>query len=91
MDERLPEIEAEIDFLKIESISAGTVLQEAKALYTKWPAMPFEEKRSVVEIITDRIAIDKQAVNISLSYLPAPHSFQKAGKSEYKKHNTVPV
>lgn len=91
LDERLPELEAEIDFLKIESLSANTVLQEAKDLYTKWPTMPFEEKRSIVEIITDKITIDKQAVNISLSYLPAPHSLQKAGKSDYKKHNTVRV
>ncbi len=80
LDERFPELEAEIDFLKIESLSANTVLQEAKDLYTKWPTMPFEEKRSVVEVITDKITIDKQAVNISLSYPPHPSIFKKLEK-----------
>lgn len=91
LEERMPELEAEVDFLKIEALSASTVLQEAKDLYSKWPNMQFEEKRAIVEIITDKIIVDKQAVNISLSYLPTPHLFQKAGKSDHKKHNTVPV
>jgi site-specific DNA recombinase len=92
LDNQLPELEAEIDFLKIQNLSAGTVLQEAKDLYTKWPSMSFEEKRSIVETITDKITIDKQLVNVSLSYLPEPHpSLLKAGKSAYKKRNLVPA
>ena len=82
LDSQLPELEAEIDFLKIQNISADTVLREAKDLYNKWNTMLFDEKRSIVEIITDKITIDNQNINIQLSYLPAPHHFQNAGKSE---------
>jgi site-specific DNA recombinase len=91
LENQLLEWEAEIDFLKIQSVSSGAVLQEAKDLYTRWPDMPFEEKRSVVEIITDRITVDKESVSISLSYLPTPHHFsQNNGKSAHKKRNTAP-
>jgi len=90
LEQQLPELEAEIDFLKIQSLSASTVLEGAKDLYSKWPVMPFEEKRHIVETITDKITIDKQAVNIALSYLPTPlHSFQNKGKKVYKEPNTV--
>jgi site-specific DNA recombinase len=89
LEEKLPELEAEIDFLKIQSLSADTVLNEAKDLYNRWPDMRFEEKRSVVEVITQKIVIDKQTVNVALSYLPQPHHFlQNPGKSVHRRHNT---
>jgi site-specific DNA recombinase len=89
LEEKLPELEAEIDFLKIQSLSADTVLNEAKDLYHKWPTMEFDEKRSIVEVITQKIVIDKQSVNVALSYLPQPYHFsQNHGKSAYKRHNT---
>ena len=83
----LPELEAEIDFIKIQNISADTALLEARDLYNKWGTMPFDEKRSIIEIITDKITIDNQNINIELSYLPTPSLSQNAGKSDYKKHN----
>ena len=44
--------------------------------------MPFEEKRNIVELITNDITIGKSDINISLSYLPTPNLFPKAGKSD---------
>ena len=87
IENQLPKLEAEIDFIKIENISADTALTEARDLYNKWDKMPFEEKRSIVEIITDKISIDNQDINIRLSYMPTPFLSQKAGKSERKRHN----
>ncbi len=78
-EEQLPELEAEIDFLKIESLSSETVLSDAKDLYNNWTAMPFEEKRKIVELITNKITVDKADINISLSYLPKPNFFRNAG------------
>jgi site-specific DNA recombinase len=88
-ENRLPELQAEIDFLKIQRLSADTVLHGAKDLYSKWSDMDFEEKRSIVEVITQKITVDKQSVAVSLSYLPKPHyPSQNDGKSAYKTHNT---
>jgi site-specific DNA recombinase len=87
LENQLPEIEAEIDFLKIQSLSTETVQQEAKDLYNRWPELPFEEKRSIIEVITNKIVIHPETIDISLSYQPTPHptentNSQNAGKRE---------
>lgn len=91
LDEQLPELEAEVDFLKIEHLSSETVLNGAKDLYNNWIAMPFDEKRNIVELITNDITIGKSDITIRLSYLPTPHHFRKAGKSDRREHNLAPV
>jgi site-specific DNA recombinase len=88
IDAQIPEVEAEIDFMKIQSLSTGTIIEEAKDLYTNWKALPFEEKRSVIETITERIEIDTDTINISLSYLPAPLSFQNGGKRQHGRKDS---
>jgi site-specific DNA recombinase len=79
IEAQLPELEAEIDFLKIQYLSSDTLIQEAKDLYTNWPTLPFEQKRNIVETITEHITIDTDAIDISLSYLPSPHLFPNGG------------
>jgi site-specific DNA recombinase len=87
LEEHLPELEAEVDFLKIEYLSSETVLSGAKDLYNNWVSMPFEEKRNVVELITNNLIVGKGDISISLSYLPTPHLPQKAGKSDRRERN----
>lgn len=77
INDQIPELEGEIDFLKIQILSSDTVLQEAKTLYELWPNLPFDEKRSYVEKITESITIDKEDITIKLSYLPT--SLEKSG------------
>ncbi len=68
LEKQLPELEAQIDFLKIQLLSSDTVLREAKDLYDRWLELPFEEKRSIIEMITEEIVIGKEDINIRLSY-----------------------
>lgn len=82
LDRYIPELEAEVDFLRIQNLSSDTVLQEAKNLYNRWGEMPFEEKRSIVEIITEKIEIGKEDITISLSYLPTPNLSQNGGTKQ---------
>ena len=70
IDQQLPEIQGEIDFLKIQYISSNEVLNEAKDLHSHWPTLTSEEKRRIVETITNKITIQKDEVTISLSSLP---------------------
>jgi site-specific DNA recombinase len=70
LDKQLPQLQAEIDYLKIQHLSADTVLQEARNLYDHWPKLPFEERRSIIEIITNQIIIGKEDISLSLSYVP---------------------
>lgn len=82
LEQQLPELEAEISFREIQLASSDTVLAEAKELYEKWHTMPFETKRAIVEIITDRIEIGKEDISITLSYLPSLS--QKGGNSQHE-------
>jgi site-specific DNA recombinase len=73
IENQMPELEAEIDFLKIQYLSSDTVIQEAQDLYANWNSLPYDEKRTIVETITQRIVVDIDSIDISLSYLPTPH------------------
>jgi len=46
-------------------------LTEARDLYSRWPSMEPDDKRKIVENITDRITIGKDEVTIDLCYLPS--------------------
>ncbi len=82
LENQIPELEADIDFRKIQSLSSETVLQDAKDLYEQWPTFPFDQKRAIIEIITEKIIIEPQDITISLAYLPQPPSFLNQGKRE---------
>ncbi len=69
--DQIPEIQAEIDFLKIQYLSSDELVNEAKDLYSRWPNLESSEKRKIIETITDRITVGKSDISITLSYLPA--------------------
>jgi site-specific DNA recombinase len=79
LEQQLPALQAEVDFLKIQYLSSDTVIQEAKDLYTNWNNLPYEEKRGIVETITERIEIHQDTINISLAYDPTPSFSQNGG------------
>ncbi len=71
LQDTVPELQAEVDFLKIQIASSDVVLKEAKDLYDRWPSLSYENKRNIVETITDKIVVGKEDVSLSLSYLPS--------------------
>ncbi len=70
LDEQLPELEADIEFRRNQFLSSDTVLTEAKTLSEAWNDMPLDEMRAIVEVITERIEIGTDSIDITLSYLP---------------------
>lgn len=66
----LPELQAEVDFLKITQLSQGEIVSSARDLYTRWPDLPHDEKREIVEAITERIVVMNGEIEISLLYAP---------------------
>ncbi len=75
VEAKIPELQGEVDFLKVQCLSSDQVLAEAKDLYSGWPDLSAEKKRQVVENITDRITVGKDDVAINLCYLPS--NFEK--------------
>jgi site-specific DNA recombinase len=72
IDEELPSEQAAIDVLRINRLSRDQILAEARSLHTRWPELPPDQKRQIVETITDRIVIGKQDIDIHLHYVPSP-------------------
>ncbi len=70
LDEQIPEAQAGIDILKISHLSQEALVTEAQDLYSRWPSLPAEEKRRIVETITERIVVGKGEVEINLLYTP---------------------
>jgi site-specific DNA recombinase len=66
----LPKLEAEVDFLKVNKLSADDVLHEASSLHDRWPKMEVSEKRKIVEAIIEKIVIGNGEIDITYSHMP---------------------
>jgi site-specific DNA recombinase len=78
LEDEVPQVQAELDVLKISHLSQEEIITGARDLYTRWPELPQEEKRRIVEAITDRIIISNDEVEINLFYAP-PSSIPPVG------------
>ncbi|MCX6565134.1 MAG: recombinase family protein [Candidatus Aminicenantes bacterium] len=88
IDNQLPEIQGEIDFLKIQYLSSDQIFNEAKDLYSRWPQLTSEEKRKIIENITENIKIGKEDVTINLTYLPS--SFELMATEQRNHRDSSP-
>lgn len=70
LEDEIPQVQAELDVLKISHLSQEEIITGARDLYSRWPELPQEEKRRIVEAITDRIVIHDDEVEINLFYAP---------------------
>ena len=68
--DEVPQVQAELDVLRISHLSQEEIIVGARDLYTRWPDLPHDEKRRIVEAITDRIVIHDGEVEINLFYSP---------------------
>jgi len=71
IDAQTIELQAKIDFLKIQYLTSDEILREARDLYSRWSEFTHEDKRKVIETITEKIIIGKSDVTISLCYMPS--------------------
>jgi hypothetical protein len=77
----LPKLEAEVDLLKINKLSADDVLHEADSLYVRWPKLPVSDKHKIVEALIEKIIIGDSEIDITFSHLP---SSEELCKSQHK-------
>jgi site-specific DNA recombinase len=71
LGDEIPRLQGEIDFLKINYLSSSDVVAEAQDLYSRWPSLPFDEKRRVIENITEKIVVGDGDISLELCYLPS--------------------
>jgi site-specific DNA recombinase len=70
LDEEIPRNQAELDVLKIAQLSQEEIVSEARDLFTRWPTLGHDERRRIVEAITERITIGADDIAIDLFYAP---------------------
>ncbi|MGE0635822.1 MAG: recombinase family protein [Bacteroidia bacterium] len=70
IEKQTPELQGEIDVLIQQSLSSDQIFHEAKDLSAQWSNLSYDEKRMIVENITERIEIGKADITINLNYLP---------------------
>ena len=78
LQDELPRLEAELDHIKVQDLSADQVLREAHKLYTRWPEMKVEEKQRVVQSLVERITIGVDEIDIKFSHLPSSEELTKS-------------
>ena len=71
IEDEIPKLQAEISYLKVEYDSSDEILNEAKDLYSRWPDLNREEKRAIIENITEKIIVGKEDILINLCYVPS--------------------
>lgn len=91
LDDEIPRLQGEIDFLKIQYLSSDEILSEAKDLYTRWPNLLIDEKRKVVENITEKIIIGKDDITINLCYLPSSSEIMATGQRNFTDSSLPPA
>jgi site-specific DNA recombinase len=77
----LPKLEAEVDFLKVNKLSANDVVHESATLHERWPSMPTEDKRKVLEALIEKVVIGEKDIDITYSYLPSSEELCKNQQS----------
>lgn len=80
VEQEIPDLQGEIDFLTIQHLSSDKILCEAKDLYGRWHEMHRDDKRKIVETITEKIIIGKGEVAFDLCYLPAASEILAKGQ-----------
>ncbi|MCG3165657.1 MAG: hypothetical protein POELPBGB_01425 [Bacteroidia bacterium] len=70
IQKQIPELQGEIDALTQQSLSSDQIFHEAKDLSAQWNNLSYDDKRMIVENITEKIEVAKSDITITLNYLP---------------------
>jgi site-specific DNA recombinase len=91
IEDQIPELQGELDFLKIQYLSSDQILHEAKDLYSRWTSLNPPEKRKVIETITDKIIIGTDDIAIHLCYLPTSSELSSTGQRNFTGSSPPPA
>ncbi len=70
LNAELPRLEAEVDYLKVNKVSADNVLHDSHSLHERWPKMTMPEKRQNIEALIEKVVIGDGAIHVSYSTQP---------------------
>jgi site-specific DNA recombinase len=73
----LPKLQGEVDALEMKQISTDDVVAEATNLHKRWPRFAHDEKRRIIESITEKIVVKGDEIDITLCYMPSSEELTK--------------
>jgi len=91
LDDEIPAVQAELDVMKISQLSEEEIFLGAKSLYERWPSLPDEEKRRIIDAITEKIIIGKDEVEINLYYAPRATPSGHSNGTPNKSGGSLPL
>ena len=91
LEDELPRLQAEHDVMRISTYTRQEAIGEARALTDRWGDLPDDEKRQIIEAITERIVIDKEDIEITLLQLPEPAKLIAKGQRGHTDSSPRPI
>lgn len=73
-----PKLEAEVDLLQVNKLSADDVVHESATLHERWPSLTTDNKRKIVEALIEKIVIGDGEIDITYSCLPSSEELCKS-------------
>lgn len=70
IEQSIMELQGQIDALRMQSLDNCQIVYDARNLHSQWNIFSQEEKKSIIELITESIIIGKEDIAINLSYIP---------------------
>jgi site-specific DNA recombinase len=77
LQSELPRLEAEVDFLRVNKLSADDVIHESADLHERWPSFAPEDKRKIVEALIEKVVVGKDEIDITFSCMPSSENVCK--------------
>jgi site-specific DNA recombinase len=78
LNAELPKLEAEVDFMRVNKLSADDVMHEANTMYDQWPTLAIEDKRKVMEALVEKVTIGNGEIDITFSCVPSSEDVCKS-------------
>jgi site-specific DNA recombinase len=91
IEDELPRLQGEVDFLRINTLSRDEVLSGTKDLTASWPNLTLQERRQIVEAMVERIEVGRDEVVVSLLGIPSPFELATERQRNFKDSSPPPT
>jgi site-specific DNA recombinase len=81
LNEEIPRLQAEVDLIKINAISADEVYREADNLYGRWPSLEHADKIRIIDSLLDGVTIGKDEIDITLCHVDSSEELTKGQRA----------
>jgi chromosome segregation ATPase len=81
LHDRIPRLEAEIDYTEVQKVGRTHILTQASHLGALWDEMTEDDQVKTVKEVVKRIIVGKDSINIEFFYLPEVMPLDKSDRT----------